>query len=278
MGKQISYELVITVADGARRTRRALLAAVLVAALPAGSAVAAGKPNDPLEKLNRATYAFNDALDRMLAQPAARAYKAAVPDRARNAVSNFFGNLYYPVVVINNALQGKFKYAGSDAARFLVNTTIGIGGFLDPATRWGLANHDEDFGQTLGWWGVPAGPYLMLPVLGPSDFRDAPSKFVDRYMSPTYYQNSRAVEYGLFAASELDKRTQLLATDAALKAAFDPYAFIRNAYVIRREYLVHDGNVPEETYDDPISETAPGVQPSGDAAGESPSPPLPPTP
>ena len=261
--------------DRARRARHGLAVAILLAVLPAAPAAAAAKPNDPLEKLNRATYAFNDAFDRMLARPAARAYKAAVPVPARNAVSNFFGNLYYPVVIINQALQGKLKTAGSDTARFIVNSVVGIGGFLDPATRWGFASHDEDFGQTLGWWGVPAGPYLVLPALGPSDFRDAPSVLADRYLSPTYYQNSRALEYGLFVMSELDKRTQLLATDAALKAAFDPYTFIRNAYITRREYLVHDGNVPEETYDDPVTETVPVIKPSAAVASESESPPAP---
>ncbi|HXQ64877.1 MAG TPA: VacJ family lipoprotein [Steroidobacteraceae bacterium] len=255
-------------ADRAGGIQRGLAAAVLLAALPAVAAGAAAKLNDPLEKLNRATYAFNDALDRMLARPAARAYKAVVPTPARNAVSNFFGNLYYPVVVINQALQGKFRNTGNDAARFIVNTVVGVGGFFDPATHWGLANHDEDFGQTLGWWGVPAGPYLVLPVLGPSDFRDAPAKFVDRYLSPTYYQSSRTLEYGLFVMSELDKRTQLLATDAALAAAFDPYTFVRNAYVTRREYLVHDGNVPEESYDDPIGKVEPGIEPVAEAASE----------
>ena len=242
----------------------ATAALALALALGAGGARAADAPkgvHDPLERLNRATYAFNDALDRMLARPAARAYKSVVPGKAREVVSNFLANLDYPTVLINDVLQGKLRAAGSDVARLAINTTVGIGGLFDPATHWGLAANDEDFGQTLGVWGFGPGPYLMLPFLGPSDLRDAPSKFVDRYTNIAHYARPTTTSYYVLAGTLLDRRTTLLAADAAIDAAFDPYTFVRNSYLQRRNYRVHDGNLPEESFDDEL----PGA--SGDAAG-----------
>ena len=243
-----------------RRSVRAVLAAAVLA-LPFAGAAAAGKPNDPLEKLNRATYAFNDALDRMLAHPAARAYKAVVPQPVRKVVSNFVANINYPEVMLNDALQGKFKSAGQDFLRLLVNTTIGIGGLFDPATPMHIPSHDEDFGLTLGHWGVPPGPYLVLPFVGPSDFRDAPARIVDTYSTPYTYAKSKRTEYGLYALTLLDRRTDLLSADTALQNAYDPYTFVRNAYVARRQYLVSDGIVPEDDLDDSTTMVLPSVPP-----------------
>jgi len=242
------------------RCRAPRLAALVGGLLAAGLVHAADGHHDPLEKLNRATYAFNDALDRMLARPAAKAYKAVTPPLVRQGVSNFFGNLGYPKVVINSALQGKFHDAGTDLERLLVNTILGVGGFGDPASHFGIPTHEEDFGQTLGKWGVPAGPYLVLPLLGPSDFRDLPARYVvDRYFAPTHYLKSRKTEYGIEAVGLLDRRVDLLAADDALKSAFDPYALVRDAYQQRREYVIHDGNLPDASYDEPsdIPETPP---------------------
>ena len=190
------------------RAGRRLATIALLAALPLASSLAAAphKKGDPLEKLNRATFAFNDALDRMLARPAARAWVKVVPAPVRKAFSNFVFNINYPEVIVNDALQGKFKDASSDFLRLLVNTTLGIGGLADPATRMGLQSHDEDFGQTLGHWGVPAGPYLVIPVLGPSDFRDGPGKAVDTYFTPYHYLKSSTTKYGIYAATLLDRR------------------------------------------------------------------------
>ena len=247
--------------------RRPRAAAVLLcaAALTAGQAGAAGKNKDPFEHVNRATYAFNDALDRMLARPAAKAYQKVVPSFARRAVSNFLENLDYPKVIINDALQGKFKDACSDTARLAVNTVVGVGGLFDPATKWGLVSHENGFGQTLGHWGVPPGPFIEIPLLGPSDMRDAPSKLiVDHYMSPETYARSAKVQYGIVGLGLLDRRVELLATDATVKQAFDPYAFIRDAYLARRYYLVHDGVMPEENYDEPSE--APSNAPAAPAA------------
>ncbi len=239
------------------RAWRYLAAIVIVSLVPFAPALAAATKGDPLEKLNRATYAFNDALDRMLARPVARAYVKVVPAPVRKAVSNFTANLTYPEVIINDTLQGKFKDAGSDFARLLINTTVGFGGFGDPATRWGFQSHDEDFGQTLGHWGVPPGPYFMIPILGPSDFRDAPGKLVDSYASPYTYIKSTRTKDGLYLLTPFNNRVELLAADTTLRNAYDPYAFVRNAYVARRNYLVHDGNVAEDNFEDPIGETAP---------------------
>ena len=253
----------------ARGPRRCAAALALVAALGATAATAADTaPRDPLERLNRATYAFNDALDRMLARPAAKAYKKVVPEKARQGVSNFLANLAYPTVIVNDALQAKFKDAGSDAVRFIANTTIGIGGIFDPATHFGLPIHDEDFGQTMGAWGVPPGPYLVLPFLGPSDARDFPGKVVDHFTGGDYWikyapndvAQSSKTDYVLYAVRLLDRRTELLGTDETLQQAFDPYAVVRNAYVKRREYLVRDGNIPEETYDDPTTDAPPAPE------------------
>jgi phospholipid-binding lipoprotein MlaA len=263
---------------GARR--RATVLWLLLATLAAARAGAAEKAaNDPLERLNRATYAFNDALDRMLARPAAKAYKAAVPQKVRQGISNVLANLAYPTVIVNDALQAKFKDAGSDTARFLANTVIGVGGIFDPATHFGLAIHDEDFGQTLGRWGVPPGPYLVLPLLGPSDTRDGPGKLVDHFTGGDYalkYINNDVLQstktgYALYLLRLLDRRTELLATEETLQQAFDPYAVVRNAYVARREYLVRDGNVPDEVYDDPGSDSS-APAPPGPTQAQPPAP------
>jgi phospholipid-binding lipoprotein MlaA len=220
------------------------------------------KPNDPWERLNRATYAFNQALDRMLAKPAAKAYKAITPEPVRGAVANFVANLDYPTVIVNDVLELKPIQFGSDTARFVVNSTVGLGGLMDPASHIGLPSHHMDFGQTLGYWGVPAGPFLMLPVLGPSDLRDAPGEVVDRYTSIPHHLKHKTEDYGVTALSLLARRAELLATDDALDSAYDPYALLRDSYVARRNYLTHDGNVPEDSYDDPVPELAPDSVPS----------------
>jgi len=213
------------------------------------------KANDPLERLNRATYAFNDLLDRMLVRPVAKGYKTVTPQPVRGAVSNLIANLYYPTTAVNQFLQGKIKDGLSDSARFVVNSTVGIGGLFDPATKFGLQAHDEDFGQTLGVWGVPPGPYLVLPLFGPSDFRDAPSKYINTYTEvPHYFPRAWRVKGGYIVrgAYGIDQRTQLLGADEALAQAFDPYALLRDTYVRHREFLVRDGNMPPEQDDEDL--------------------------
>ncbi len=235
-----------------RRRMQPLLVGLLALQF-SGACLAEQKVNDPLERLNRATYAFNDLLDRILVRPVAKGYKTVTPQPVRGAVSNFIANLYYPTTAVNQFLQGKIKDGFSDSARFIVNSTVGIGGLFDPATKFGLQAHDEDFGQTLGVWGVPAGPYLVLPLFGPSDFRDAPSKYVNTYTEvPRYFPRSWRVKGGFIVrgAYGIDQRAQLLGADTALSQAFDPYALLRDTYVRHREFLVRDGNVPPDEDDE----------------------------
>jgi len=208
-------------------------------------------PHDPWESWNRGVYKFNDALDRAVAKPVARTYVRVVPQPVRTGVTNIFANLNTPTVLINDALQGKFLAAANDLGRFLLNTTVGVGGVLDPATAAGLDRNDEDFGQTLGHWGVHAGPFIELPILGPSDLRDAPGRLVDTYTNPRQYIKNDWIKYGLYLPDFIDRRAALLPLDDTLKNTFDPYAFVRDAYLARRAYLVSDGKVTEEPLVDP---------------------------
>jgi phospholipid-binding lipoprotein MlaA len=223
-------------------------------------------PQDPWESWNRGVYKVNDKLDRAVAKPVARAYVHVVPRFVRTGISNFFDNLDTPTVMINDALQGKFGASANDLGRFLLNSTFGLGGLLDPATSAGLNKNNEDFGQTLGHWGVHPGPFVELPFLGPSDLRDAPAKLVDTYTNPKQYIRNKDVKYGLWGLSLVDTRARLLPLDDTLQHVFDPYAFIRDAYLQRRAYLVSDGKVTEEPLVDPGADSdsdkaAPGQPP-----------------
>src|SRR5271170_817722 len=226
--------------------------------LPPGSKPA---PQDPWESWNRGVYKVNDKLDRAIAKPVARAYLHVVPSPIRTGVSNFFDNLTTPTVMINDALQGKLLAAGNDLGRFLFNSTVGLGGLLDPATAAGMAKNDEDFGQTLGHWGVHPGPFLELPLLGPSDLRDGPSRLVDAYLKPTQYISNLYVRYGLYLPYVVDLRASLLPLEETLKNTFDPYAFIRDAYLQRRAYLVSDGKDNNDDLVDPEADQ-PAVAPA----------------
>ncbi len=248
---------------------RAVLGIVLAAILGGCVTLPPGHkppPQDPWESMNRGIYKFNDKLDRAVAKPVARTYVKVVPAPARTGVSNFLANLHTTTVMVNDALQGKFVAAANDLARLLVNTTVGVGGLLDPATQMGLAKNDEDFGQTLGRWGVPPGPFVEIPFLGPSDTRDGPGRAVDIFTGPTHYINNNWVAYGLYGAELVDARAAILPLDETLQKVFDPYAFIRDAYLQRRAYLVSDGKVTEEVLEDP----------GADDATDTPAPPAPP--
>ncbi len=223
----------------------------LAGLLPACATLPSGERDsrDRFERTNRAIYRFNDALDRGVAKPVAKGYVKITPAPVRTGLGNFFSNLVYPTVVVNDLLQLKGKAFVSDTVRLVVNTTLGIGGLFDPATRFGLEARNEDFGQTLGRWGVPAGPYIMLPVFGPSSVRDTVGFVGDLYTDPKNYIKNDYVAYGLTGLSVVDKRAELLATEDVLARSYDPYSFIRNAYLQRREYLVKDGNVPDEEFE-----------------------------
>lgn len=218
----------------------------LCALLLAGCAtVPSGKPDprDPWEGFNRASYKFNDALDRGFAKPVAKGYKKVTPRFIRTGVSNFFSNLDTVPTILNDVLQGKIKQAGHDTGRFLLNSTVGLGGLFDPASAAGMERNDEDFGQTLGKWGVKSGPYLMLPILGPSTVRDTFAKPVDSYSGPLNYLQDDSTRYILRGVEFVDLRADLLSLDAQIEKSYDKYAFIRNAWLQRREYLVTDGQV-----------------------------------
>ncbi len=205
--------------------------------------------HDPLEPYNRFMFRINSAVDDKALIPIARAYVKVTPAPVRRGVSNFFSNLAYPRTLINNALQGKLYDAGSDTVRLVVNTALGFG-FFDPATRMGLEEHDEDFGQTLGKWGVPAGPYLMLPAFGPSTLRDTAGKVPDELLMGRHYIQDTTLRYSLLVLDGIDTRAGLLDANAVLDQSFDRYAFVRNVWLQRREYLVRDGNVPDETFEE----------------------------
>jgi phospholipid-binding lipoprotein MlaA len=205
-------------------------------------------PQDPLEPLNRASFAFNQKLDKYVARPVARAYVHVLPAPMRTGVDNFLKNLASPTVVINDALQGKFVQARDDTGRFLLNSTFGLAGFLDPATLVGLERHDEDFGQTFGFWGIGQGWYLMLPLLGPSTNRDLVGRVAGAGTSVNWYLPTED-SLPLTAADILNTRSQLLGSEHLLDEQFDPYLFVRGAYLQRRQNLVYDGNPPKEQID-----------------------------
>jgi phospholipid-binding lipoprotein MlaA len=211
-------------------------------------------PRDPLESFNRSMFAVNDALDRSIARPVARGYVKVVPQPMRTGVGNFFTNLAYPSTVANSLLQGKFRQFGNDLGRLVVNTTIGIGGLFDPATQMGLAQNDEDLGQTLGKWGVPPGPFLMRPIIGPSTFRDTFGDVADFWIDPKHYVQNDWIVYGLYVQELVHRRSQLLSADAVQDSVYDPYAFMRNAWLQRREYLIRDGAVGDDDVEIPIDE------------------------
>lgn len=223
------------------------VAACCILLLLAGCATTGERhPGDPWEGANRKIYAVNDAVDQAALKPVAKGYQAVLPKWVRTSVTNFFANLDTPPTIVNQVLQGKLRAAGQDMLRFTLNTTLGIGGFFDPASDAGLPRHDEDLGQTLGLWGVPPGPYVMLPFLGPSHLRDLPSQVFNRFLEPFYWYNYGNERWFSLGLSLVDKRARLLPLDATLARTYDPYGFIRDAYSQRRLFQVYDGNVPEE--------------------------------
>jgi phospholipid-binding lipoprotein MlaA len=214
--------------------------------------------SDPLEPMNRGIYKFNDALDRAALKPAAKAYVKITPSWFRTGVGNFFTNLSGPTTIVNQLLQGKIVAAGQDTLRLMINTTLGWGGVLDVASGARLPMHEEDSGQTLGRWGVPAGPYLMLPLVGPATLRDAPARIADEFLRPLHWYNRNNLRWSSLALSLLDTRARLLPLDKTLEETYDRYGFLRDAYLQRRQYQVYDGNPPEETFEeDPEADPAP---------------------
>jgi phospholipid-binding lipoprotein MlaA len=231
-----------------------LMVLALLGGCASTGATQAKNPRDPWEGMNRGLYKFNDAVDRATLKPVARGYKKVTPEWFRRGVGNFFSNLQYPATIINQLLQGKPKLAARDTGRLLTNTLLGFGGILDPASRVGLEKNDEDLGQTLGAWGVPSGPYIMLPFLGPTTVRDAPSSFAEFFIDPLTYADVKwEVLWGARALDVVDVRAQYLSLDPVIERSYDPYAFVRNSWLQRREYQVRDGDVPEENLEEGLS-------------------------
>ena len=234
-------------------------------------------PRDPWERMNRGTYKFNDALDRAILKPVAKGY-SHLPQPMQTGVHNFFDNLEYPIVIVNDLLQGQVHAFFSDIGRLVLNTTVGIGGLFDPASPAGLDKHDRDFGQTLGKWGVPKGPYIVVPLLGPYDVRDGiGAATVDTFANPRNYinhwTNTRWTNLSLYAVREIDRRARLLPLDATIQSAYDPYAFIRNAYLQNRDFKVH-GDQPqnEEEQEQKLMEEAAQEDEGTQPAPQSPTP------
>jgi phospholipid-binding lipoprotein MlaA len=271
-------------------TTRAGLAALLwllvagCAAQPASRA----DPRDPWERMNRATYTFNDKLDRAVVKPVARGYRKVAPHAVQLGVSNFLANVSYPTVMVNDLLQGQLTPFVHDTGRLLVNTVIGLGGLFDPATAMGLEKNDRDFGQTLGKWGMKPGPYLMLPFLGPSDVRDTVGRVGDVYSDPRTYIHNAYWGYGLWALGFVDARAHLLDAEGLLQGAYDPYAFIRNAYLQNRQFKVRGSDSQSEADEEqkmleesgidsgsqtPQSQPPPAQQPAEQPRSEQPPPP-----
>jgi phospholipid-binding lipoprotein MlaA len=265
---------------GARSLRAAIV--LFVAILAAGCAATPGRTvmgEDRWESFNRGVYKFNDTVDRATLKPAAKGYKAITPSWMRRGVGNFFANLDSPATILNQFLQGKALVGLRDTGRFLLNTTLGIGGLFDVATPIGLEAHDEDFGQTLAVWGVGSGPFVNLPLFGPSTLRDAPSRVVDYFVDPlTYGDLHWEEEWGQRALDMVNTRAELLQLDPTLERTFDPYAFIRDAWLQRREFEIYDGNPPPETLDEELmeeedpapEETDTGATPEEPPSGEEP--------
>jgi phospholipid-binding lipoprotein MlaA len=254
-------------------------ASALSLALLAGCATTdMGTPGDPLERMNRGTHRFNDSIDRAVLRPVATGYRDHVPQVVRKGIDNFLTNLAFPTTIVNDLLQLKIADTLIDLGRFAVNSTLGLGGILDPASHFGIRKNDEDFGQTLGRWGVPPGPYLVLPFLGPATIRDGPSLYVDAQTDlrvALHVDNN--VEWALAGVSLVNRRSELLAFDASFDSAYDRYAFIRNAWLQRREYQVRDGEVEDEIPLEELEELeeledpeSPAQAPPPEAAGQAP--------
>jgi phospholipid-binding lipoprotein MlaA len=246
------------------RLRTTLLLGLLSLVLLGGCA-STKNPRDPLEPVNRAIYQVNDVLDKVVLKPTATVYKTVLPQFVRTGVTNFFNNLYDVLTALNNLLQGKVGDGVSDLGRIAINTTVGLAGFIDVATEVGLEKHKEDFGQTLGRWGINSGPYLQIPFFGPSSFRDGIGSVVDFKLDPIrlIWRNHMRTRNSVWGLYVINLRANLLDSTKILdEAALDPYEFQRDAYLQRRRNLVYDGNPPPEKDEEEIPElkTKPRVE------------------
>ncbi len=209
-------------------------------------------PADPWEPMNRRISAFNENLDRYTFKPLARGYEKVGPGPVRKGINNFSRNLLAPMFIVNNFLQGKFKRGFSETGRFVANTTLGLGGFFDAGRQLGMETYREDFGETLAVWGVPPGPYVIVPILGPRTLRDALMIPLNFAADLAFYVDDDTTRWSLYFIRAVDARANLFAAEALIEDSFDRYIAIREAYLQNREYRIHDGNPPEDEdfYDD----------------------------
>ena len=208
--------------------------------------------NDPFEDLNRDIFIFNEKLDEKLLKPAALTYRKVTPQFARTGVTNFFNNLEEIDTTINQVLQGEIKYAFNDGSRFVINSTIGLLGLIDVASKMGLERHEEDFGQTLGVWGFNSGPYIMIPFLGPSNPRDLLSRPISSFLSGTFAMEDNDVKLTLIGIDALETRERLL--DAETLIIGDKYIFVKDAYVQSREYEINNGSTENDEFLDDMDD------------------------
>ena len=208
--------------------------------------------NDPFEDLNRDIFIFNEKLDEKLLKPAALTYRKVTPQFVRTGVTNFFNNLEEIDTTINQVLQGEIKYAFNDAGRFVINSTIGLFGLIDVASKMGLEKHEEDFGQTLGVWGFDSGPYIMIPFLGPSNPRDLLSRPISSFLSGTFAMEDNDVKITLVGIDALETRERLL--DAETLIIGDKYIFVKDAYIQSREYEINNGSTEDDDFLDDMED------------------------
>ena len=234
------------------KIKKGLVSVALVATvfLSGCASLTSQAENDPLESVNRGIYAFNETADEYVLEPVAKGYKVVTPGFVDAGITNFFRNLDDVVVLVNDLLQLKLNQAASDAGRLIVNSTVGVLGFVDVATGMGMPKHNEDFGQTLAVYGVGTGPYIVLPILGPSTLRDTLGLFADSYVDPIQQLHNSDAMWATIVLKGVDTRADLISTKKILdQASLDPYEFMRSGYFQRRNYLVYDGNPPLEELD-----------------------------
>jgi phospholipid-binding lipoprotein MlaA len=216
-----------------------------------GGCATSGNPKDPIEGFNRAMYGVHDGIDTVLLKPVATGYDTITPDLVQTGVTNFFANINDIMTATNNLLQGKPKQAVSDLGRVAVNSTIGILGIFDAASGMGLEKHDEDFGQTMGVWGVGEGAFVFLPIMGPRTVRDAAGIYMDIWFDPVNYIDHVPTRNTIWAVRIVNLRANLLPADKVIEeAALDKYSYIRDAYLQNRRNQVYDGNPPPRSLDD----------------------------
>lgn len=246
-------------------------ALAVATALLLGGCATAGNPRDPAEGFNRAMFAINDGIDKVVTKPIAQSYEAALPSPLRTGVANFFGNLDDVFIAVNNLLQGKLPEALSDVGRVLINSTVGLLGVIDVASDAGLEKHDEDFGQTFGRWGVGDGPYLVLPLFGPRTVRDTFGLILDVKTDPVSQFHDVPPRNSMTATRGISERARLLSADKIVEeAALDRYSYIRDAYLQRRRSKIFDGNPPREKYNAASNASEPLAQSAQSGIGSEP--------